>query len=800
MSTAEPAASPPPTSPGPAAERTRNRFVARVLGFLGEPARRRRLALSTILAGAYVGLVLVYARGHLLYGLDYPGIYSAQDFLYRPIPDWLLPSIGTGVGFGNPYFGFYFSLAVGAFVATYGCQLFAREVFARSFRESHLLLLQGLAATFYLFGPVTIVASYKSLVQIVLLSSGAFFLILTLLVRLARRLSLGWTFRPYDALLLGVGVGLSAPDSFPNQIRVLGFALVATIVIIVFAAVLRRQPQHRAALRRALRSLGLVTVPVAVLLLAYILYSIETQWLSNPAAVRTVAAAYVPLFSNTTYNTLPFVARLLGRRSFPSLKYAPAYTLNPLVTFSSLLWPLLAIVGALVTAYYFRPKARRWVYLLVALSLLGIAWDTGANPPFGGFNEAILRAIPVMRVVLPTYSVTFMFLAKFFPVLIAYVIVVSAVALPIRFRKWWNAGAPTKAPDSAAGSGAPSGGPAPPRAWSPGGAVRRRRPDPLAVAIVVVASGLVLVTGFPVFTGSVEGSGVRKGYVIPSDYFQVRSILQGHHANAVLLPGLAVYFSTRWGFQGANSFYIVFNYPSQVVVPGYWGPYAYLLPATQQRYANLTSPIEPNPLFHTFYADVNATGTATPRGGVSYEYHLPGPVNVSAYQWIRLSFPQANVSGVLQMVRAGQLKLGIHSNDTGGTGYYYPGSGFNALVNTTSGRGISFDLLVGTPSSSRRYDVGNVTSFLAIEKVNGTQARVALGPASFSVISNSVLRPGWTSLLSANHVQYLLIDTTIVHGAVETHKYVVITLGVLEIAGVLRPVFAGPNLQLYQVV
>lgn len=798
MSTPESAAAPPPTAeapPGP----LRNRFVARIASFLAEPARRRRLAVSTLLAGTYVGLILLYARGHLLYGLDYPGIYSAQDFLYRPIPDWLLPSIGTGLGFGNAYFGFYFSIGVGAFVATYGCQLFAREVFGRSFREGHLLLLQGLAATFYLFGPVTIVASYKSLVQVVLLSSGAFFLILTLLVRLARRLSAGWSFRPYDALLLGVGVGLSAPDSFPNQIRVLGFALVATLVILVLAAALRRKPQDRAALRRAVRSLGLVAVPVALLLLSYILYSIATQWLSNPAAVRTVAAAYVPLFSNTTYNTLPFVARLLGRRSFPSLKYAPAYTLNPLVTFSSLLWPLLAIVGSLLTAYYFRPKARRWVYLLVVLSLLGIAWDTGANPPFGGFNDAILHALPAMRVVLPTYSVTFMFLGKFFPVLIAYVIVVSAVALPLRFRRWWNAGAPAKAPDSAVASGAPSGGPAPPRAWSPDGRVRRR-PDPLGVAVVVIASGLVLVTGFPVFTGSVEGSGIRKGYVIPSDYFQVRSILQAHHANAVLLPALAVYFSTKWGFQGANSFYIVFNYPSEVVVPGYWGPYAYLLPATQQRYANLTSPIEPNPLYHTFYADLNATGTPTPRGGVSYEYHLPAPVNVSAYQWVRLSFPQANVTGVLQMIRSGELKVGIHSNDTGGTGYYYPGSGFNALVNTTSGRGISFDLLVGTPSSSRRYDIGNVTSFLGIEKVNGTQARVVLGPGSFSVISDSVLRPGWTGLLAGSHAQYLLIDSTIVHGAVETHKYVGITLGVLEGAGVLRPVFVGPNLQLYQVV
>ncbi|MCI4319023.1 MAG: hypothetical protein L3K23_02685 [Thermoplasmata archaeon] len=748
------------------------------------------MLVSTILTAAFVSLTLFYTRGHLLYGLDYPGVYSVQDFLYRPLPDWLLPAVGVGLAGGNPYLGFYFGYAVGTFFATYTCQLFAREVFGRSFTETQLIVLQALAASFYLFSPAAVVASYRSLIQIVFLSSGAFFLVLAMLVRLARRLSLGWSFRPYDALLLGVGVGLAMPDSFPNQARVLVLTLIGIVVAIAGAFLLRKESVHLFAVGRGLKSLLTVTLPASLALLSYVLYSAATQWLTNPVALRTVAGAYVPLFTNTTYDTFPFVVRLLGRRSFPLLHYAGLYQTNPWVTVGSFLWPVLAINVALLFAYFLRPRDRRWVYLLAALCLASIVWDTGANPPFGGLNTGLIGLFPSLRVLLPIYFLSGLLVAKLFPVLIAFSVVTLAVEVPRRWATWRAHRPGALAPAASTTRDAT-------------GEVRRaeyrrgsRNRNLFGAAITIGVASLVLVAALPVFAGTVEGGGKRKGFVVPTDYFVVRHQLQSVHGNALLLPAIFVYFRTSWGFQGANSFYVAFNYPSQVIVPGYWGPYTYLLNKTKQDYSLATTPVVPNPTSFPVLGGLAANESKTPKGGLIEEYRLHTPLNATGYQWLLLTFPKANTTAVSSLIRAGELKVGVRSNDTGGTGWYYPGEGFNELANT-SGTGVSLELLVGEPASPQHYDPNKITSVVVIEKTNGTNGATPFGRMNVSGVVDSVVRPGWVETVSSYHVHYLLIDRSIRHGAAQTYKYVAICLATLAAAGVIVPIYGGADLQLY---
>jgi hypothetical protein len=767
---------------------------ARFVLWLNEPARLPRIVVSTILTFGFLGLTLYYTHGHLLYGLDYPGVYSLQDFAYRPLPDWLLPAVGVGLTGGDPYLGFYFGFGVGTFFATYTCQLFARELFSRSFTETQLVVVQALAATFYLFSPAAVVASYKSLIEIVFLSSGAFFLVLAMLVRLVRRLSLGWSFRTYDALLLGIGIGLAMPDSFPNQARVLGLTGVGILIAIFGALILRKETVHTFAVGRGLRSLLTVGLPTSLLLLAYVLYSAATQWLTNPAALRTVAGAYVPLFTNTTYNTFPFVVRLLGRRSFPLLHYAALYQTDPWVTFGSFLWPVLAINAALLYAYFLRPRDRRWVYLLVGVSLAAIVWDTGSNPPFGGVNTGLIGLFPALRVVLPIHFLSALLLAKVFPVLIAFSIVTTAVELPRRWAAWraqrLTIGSPPDTADSSATE-----------------EIRRahyrrsaRSRNLTAVLITIGVAGLVLLAALPVFAGTVEGAGKRKGFVVPSDYFQVRHQLQAVHGNAILLPAIFVYFRTSWGFQGANSFYVAFNYPSQVIVPGYWGPYTYLLNQTKEDYSAVTTPVVPNPTSLPLLPSILPNASKTPKGGLIEDYRLGAPLNSSSYQWLLLQFPTANATDVAQLLRAGELKVGVRSNHTGSTGWYYPGSGFNAIANTSGGAGVSLELLVGEPSSPQHYDPNAITSVVVIEKTSGASNRTPLGPMRVAGVLDSIVRPGWVGTVQSYHVSYLLVDHSIRHGAAQTYKYVNICLQTLAAAGVIVPMYGGPYLQLYQIL
>ncbi|MCI4351654.1 MAG: hypothetical protein L3K15_09120 [Thermoplasmata archaeon] len=761
---------------------------------MNEPARLPRIVVSTILTFGFLGLTLYYTRGHLLYGLDYPGVYSFQDLAYRPLPDWFLPAIGVGLAGGNPYLGFYFGFAVGTFFATYTCQLFARELFSRSFTETQLIVLQALAATFYLFSPAAVVASYKSLIEIVFLSSGALFLVLAMLVRLVRRLSLGWSFRTYDALLLGIGVGLAMPDSFPNQARVLALTGIGIVIAIVGALILRKEAVHTYAVGRGLRSLLTVTLPTSLVLLGYVLYSAATQWLTNPAALRTVAGAYVPLFSNTTYNTFPLVVRILGRRSFPLLHYAGLYQTDPWVTLGSFLWPVLAINAALLYAYFLRPRDRRWVYLLAVVSLMIVVWDTGSNPPFGTVNTGLIGVFPALRVVLPIYFLSALLLAKVYPVLVAFSVVTTAVELPRRWSAWR---AERRAAAVALASNAPVATDALRRAQYRRGARSRNLS---AVLITIAAAGLVLVGAFPIFAGTVEGAGKRKGFVVPADYFTVRHQLQSVHGNAVLLPAIFVYFRTSWGFQGANSFYVTFNYPSEVIVPGYWGPYTYLLNSTKEAYSTATTPVIPNPTSVPLILGLSPNASKTPKGGLIEDYHLRAPLNGSGYQWLLLNFPKANATAVSQLVHAGELKVGIRSNQSGKTGWYYPGSGFNALVNASGGPGFSLELLVGEPSSPQHYDPNSISSVVVIEKTSGPGSSSALGPMKVSGVVDSIERPGWVATLSGYHVHYLLVDHSIRHGEAQTYKYVNICLQTLAAAGAIQPIYGGPDLQLYQIL
>jgi hypothetical protein len=761
----------------------------RALQWLNEPSRRTRIEISFAIAAFFVATILVYTRGNLLYGEDYPGVYSASDFLLRPIPDFLIPSLSVGLAFGNIYAGFYLALGIEAFLVSYACQLFARELFTPAFSERELTVIQGLAALFYVLSPAAVITSYKSLIGIVFLSAAGFFIVMMMVVRLLRRIHRGWTFRPFDAALLGLGLGLAMPDSFPNQVRMLALTVGVVVGILLWFGLFPRNEVQWFGAKRAARNLLFVTVPIAGILLSDALYLLVTQWASDLQSIHQVSAAYVPVFTNTTYNTLPLVVRLLGKHSFNSLIYSSLYLTNPLVVLASYLWPLLAIVVPILYAYYGRLRMRRWIYATEVVIILCVIWDTGTNPPFGPLTGAIVSVLPFGATLLPTYYLSLLVLSKLYPVMIAFSILVMGRAIGRWYaRRQREHGSPSPAPPPSLGTSRAA-------AWR---ARMRSVAGPSTLAVLGITA-LVLVAALPIFAGTVEGGGARKGFAIPDDYFQVRHILQSNDGNAVLVPAISLYFTTIWGFQGANSFYINFNYPSQVVVPGFWGPYAYYLNSTQDAYNNATTLIAPGGNVTPVTPFVSPKSFANAKGVETELYRLPQRVNMTGIEWMALQFPNAPIAAVQALVASGGLQIGVESNDTGTIGWYTAGAGSNSYLTYSVGIGVTIDLIVGNPTSSIHYDVGNITEILLQEQGISESGFVEFGHLTVGTVLTGTLSPTWLVQMQALGVTYVLEDHSIRKGAVQSFHFVTFSINTLLASGHLTPVFNDSSLFLYQI-
>ncbi|MCI4319017.1 MAG: hypothetical protein L3K23_02650 [Thermoplasmata archaeon] len=767
-------------------------ILRRLLRWLNEPSRRTRLELSFAVAALFTATILVYTRGNLLYGEDYPGIYSLQDFALRPIPDFLIPALAVGLTGGNIYVGFYLALGVEAFVVSYACQLFARELFTPAFTEKELTVVQGLAAVFYVMSPAAVITSYKSLIGIVFLSAAGFFLVMTLILRLARRLTRGWSFRPYDAALLGLGIGLAMPDSFPNQLRMLGLTVGTIGAILVWFTLFPRSEAQWFGAKKALRNIVLVTIPIALALLADALYLIVTQWGSDLKDIHQVSAAYVPVFTGTTYNSLPLVVRLLGKHSFNSLIYASLYQTNPIVVFASYLWPLLAIVVPTAFAYYTRMRTRRWIYGIELVIVACVIWDTGTNPPFGALTGSIQNALPFGATLLPTYYLSLLVLSKIYPVMIAFSIVVTAEwARRWVSRHWRPAKSKVAAPKVAVPAvrpafrlGARTFG------WS----------GTLAIAAITV---LILVAAVPIFAGQVEGGGARKGFAIPDDYFVVRHLLQSAHANAVLLPAISLYFTEIWGYQGANSFFINFNYPSQVVVPGFWGPYSYYLNSTQEAYNNATTLVEPGGNATAVTPPVTPKSFSNSKGVETEVYRLPEPpgqgLNMTNSEWISLEFPNAPPAAVQALISASELQIGIESNNSGTIGWYSIGAGSNSYIDYSGATGVAIDLIVGNPTSSIHYNSSYISQIYVQEQGISEAGYVEFGHLTVGSVVTGLVSPVWLAEMQALGVTYVLEDHNIRKGAGQSFHFVTYSINTLLASGYLTPVYNDTSLFLYQI-
>jgi hypothetical protein len=789
----------PETTSASSAEPTR--LTARFVGWLRTPEVTARFLSSLLLSASFVALVDAYTRGRLLYGVDFVGIYTPSGFFLNPSVNYVVPAIASALTFGDIYSAQYLGFFLDTFLTVFACQSFARELFRPNFPPRALFAVQLLAAGLYLINPYTLTWGLISITTSVFVSSAAFFVVMQMTLRFVRAVLRGRVFRTIDAAVLGLAIGCSAPVSFPNVVRVLATESIAFLLAIGSSWYFGTRPEQRAAFRRGIVAALTGAAPVAAVLLAYPIYTFANVWFSHPGALASVTSQFSSTLSNTTYNTFGNVVRLLSRRQFYRFAYYGLYTGNTPEGLASYLWPVLGVLAPLLIAVFRQSlPGRRLFLLLLGVVFACLVWGSGTLPPFGPVNAILLTPFPVLSTIVPTFFLEALIETKLYAVFAAFTIGM----LGMRF--WFHGselpGSPAPVPeDPGVGTGVGTSRPPP-------SAIRRWTGVVASLALV----GLLLVAATPILDGSAEVDSIGAfvpGFVVPPSYFDVRNILHSSGGNAMLLPGVSPYVQTSWGFEGATLFYLSFNYPNKIVVPGFYGAYQIYLPSTAAAYSNATRPLVPAATPPVDPGSLAPIQSNLLNGLPNYNYRVGPSLNTTGHEWVelRLHYSAANASTVASLLAGGTLWVGLRSHGAAVSspsvvGWYVVSPTYDAVVAPLDATDTAVFLLVGQYSSGAGYDATNVTAVSLWLHQPGVPEGTPLPftPITLSNGGNSVVSASWVHQMSVYGVRYVLIDQSLVHGTTEPTDYANATVAALEAEALATPAYISPELQLYKLV
>ncbi|MCI4366577.1 MAG: hypothetical protein L3K08_02365, partial [Thermoplasmata archaeon] len=763
-----------------------------------------------------------FTGGGLLYAMDNVGAYSWQDFFLRPRTDYLLPSAISGLVLGQTYTAFYLTVFAETFLVVLAIGTFCRALLKRSFGKWDLRFAGIIAGGLFLASPVLMTYRYASIMSAIFVSTAALTFAFAFLIDAIRGLRENEVFPWQRGVLLGIALGMSGPDSLPNDARVVAveaLALLAFLVLflmIALAGTARRRPATRSFLH-----VLLVSVPIGAALLSYPFYVFLTSKGFGISTVGGVASAFTPQLQSGSWNTIDATVRLLGRRSFTATAYYSTYYtsvtwVGDVVQAATYLLPLLALVIPLVIALLWKFPDRWLVVPLTIVTIAGAIWEAGSNPPLGSIYTSVVGYLPYGATFFQTYSITDLILDKFYPVLIAFSIVtLSRLAVPILFPPGGRSATP-----------APLVLPPWEGVVRPASRSRGPRGDPLTRALILVAlTGSTALAALPILNGAVDQNWIPPGYpgygergiFIPNEYATVRSMLQERHGNAILLPQVSAYVRTSWGFNGANGFYEAYYFPSQILVPGYYGPYASYIPSFVQNYTSATNPLVPGtpsvPLNATFSSVVHPSLPAS--GGIRYDYHLGGKtptLDLNGTEWLTMDVGISNESRIRQIILDGNLWVGLTSGpfNQSTPSWFNIAGGSNGVLDSLNATSLTVSVLPADPGSPPQGTgsrggtdlsaVGTVT-FWAREPVD--TFGFIQGPPVLSITNATGVASSWFSQLHSYQMGYLIVDRSLLvngTGNQQPASLVDAIVSTLEAGGTLEPLYQGHYLDLYQLV
>lgn len=772
---------------------------------------RLGVLVSITSAASFIGILLLYTHGNLLYGGDYTGFYSSVQFLRSPSPTAAIFTFSILLGGGDVYTGFYLGLFLSAFITCMGVYFFAGQLGRLVLIPRLQAALSVITTVLYLYNPYTITDTFKSVTTSVYPYIGAQFFFVALCVHIytMRKAQLRVPLLEWAAAGAACGFSLQA---FPNNVRI----AVVSVILLALVLLLSR-PTAAPRLRRSIlvRAWGLLVLIGVAFLAGF--YSIS-PYLSNINGTLTQSfqiggsLGTNAFFLGGDYNQLPNVLRLLNPWGFTSgfAPYSGLYFAATPAAISSWMWPAIALFIPLLLVN--RVKRPRVILTIELAMLLVIFWETSTNLPAGTVYLVLAKSSPLSTQLFPTGFLTRLVLTKLYPVMCACGVLLAGDRIrSLSLSKVREVKGTT---DN----------------WSPVRSVGTGRASASAAGLIVVIglTACLLLVAMPTYTGMSEGqyfNSSAKGFALPHSYWDARSVALRVSGNLLLLPATQTYITTDWNYEGSVGFYSGFFYPAQVSTIdtltqiGGYGQYS---PSAARTLSTLTNPFVPdNSTYQTAVSSLdfsnikvwgspfNVSGstislqeTASPHAAI--EIPVSPVLNASGNSFLELTVDSPDAAKLAADFGSGSGTVGIQSSRLNATvgstiGWYYPGIDGHSLLYRLGRQKLSIYMDVGELRQRYGTDIYNASciDYIIIQFPETATGFVnSLTIASFGTVRTVTVSSSWISLVHSLDITSLLLDTSIDSGWSESPMAAVTLCNTMVSIGVASVLLRSGPLEL----
>jgi hypothetical protein len=718
---------------------------------------------SILLSIIYISIILYYTHGALLYGSDQYGYYSIAQSLSKIDPQNLVYAFSLLLSLNNFYVGSYIAFFIFTFIALVSVYYLTVIIFRGYIDESYLPYLAILASFLYLFNPITIVNTSKSILSNVSIYQSAYIIFLYEIIKLFKTENLN-NYNVLDIFVMGIALGLSFMP-FPNYIRTLIVTLIVLFVLVIFKIIFDFNNFIRNL--RGYVKIFCVAVILMMIFGSYVIYPLIASFSKTLSVASSATSGFTYTgFYYGQFNTLIEVFRLFGFWYFTTstVPYNTAYFTNPLIILSSFFWIILAVAIPFILS---DKETLKLIIPLEAIILLTIFWEKAVNIPFGSIYLFITNHIPFGVQLLPTGFMALRLLPTLYSILAAYSIFSIYTLLTKRLRNYRAAQAYKL----------------------------------IAALLVLFFIVILLITALPVFNGKAEGEYFNesiKGYHIPQNYTVVRDYLIKNNGSSIVIPTMSSYVETSWGYEGAQQLYPAFFAPAKLYTLSSFGSYAAENSVDLEIATNLTKIIYPSsnairiPIAVGVPWYINISGDPT----FSITYPLKH-TNVSKFTYLQVVVNVSNSSKFTNAVKNNSLIVEIGSTNAPSQIYDLNTECWDCYIKTNNNTEY-IDLLLNNPNNYNSLFNSSSITDIRFRFTNRTRIVNVSHPEIYGIYGFNV-SPSWLELTKQYNISYVLVDNSILSGETESYGYINLISSYMKNSSNTKLIYSSKYISLYKI-
>ncbi|WMT49130.1 MAG: hypothetical protein RE472_08685 [Thermoplasmatales archaeon] len=762
------------------------------------------ILIDFCIATFYTFLFLFFSHGKLYIGGDNPGYYSLSYFAHNFSIYQLFYPVSYLISNGNIYATYNIQRFLNMLLTFLSISFFVHELFKGIFNSRKVRIISSIAVFIYPLNLGAINVVWQTFFNSFEVPVAFLILFIAIAIKIGRDILENKKIDANTVILGGIFLGIAAEVPYPNLFRIafVGLSIMMYFVLMAsFNAILwkRRKFNSRNLSRGMCLFLLLVTLIFIINLAS--LWPIIINYTNFLRNSKQLAAFYTSITYNPSpINSFQNTIRLIYSGFLEESPYYIYYLHNPIIIGLSYIWPFFVFILAPLISFKRRQSmsAHYFLFLIVIsdiMLLLMVIWDSSVNPPFGFIVKFLVTNFPLLFEVYQVGFFSGYVIPVFYSALLAYVIF-EVYSFTKEFTLKQNPEHSTTKKQSFQNA---------------------KRFLPIIISILIIF--LLIVAAFPLFNGQVEGEFFNegaKGTTIPHSYFTAKEVLLNSPGNTLLFPGTSQYVQTSWNYQGTIDFYNSFFYPVNITTYNSFGAYESINSSFNSFFANLTNPLTFNGsssastiinngnLIYSNYGIYGANGSSnynnidvdeTNSGYVHITTNFLTDLNLSQYPFTKITYNFSNSQFFENAVRSGYVDIGLSSSN---------GIAWWTLTqkNTINKEDSLFETYIpldyGYSSVYHKY---NITGFyIDINTIAGT----ALPSFNISYPKiygvNSTVNPQWLSLISKFNFKYILLDKTIVSGALESNRYILESIKILIQKHIILEIYNSNSLGIYRFI